>query len=186
MDQPTKVVTGEVRFSYCHLWEPDSVEGGDLKYSTGIIIPKSDIKTLQAVQNAIQAAVEAGKSKLAGANNQINTAVLKMPLRDGDLERPEDEAYANSYFFNATSKHQPGIVNAAVQPILSQSEFYSGCYGRASVNFYAFNAKGNKGIAAGLNNVQKLRDGEPLAGGSTPEEDFEPVAASSPGFDLLG
>ena len=186
MNNPTKVVTGEVRFSYAHVWEPDSIDGGDPKYSVSVLIPKSDIATLQKVQAAVQAAIEAGKTKLAGKNGQVNTATLKLPLRDGDVERADDDAYAGMYFFNASSKNRPGIVDAAVNPIMNQSEFYSGCYGRASVNFYAFSANGNKGIAAGLNNVQKLRDGEPLAGGSSPEEDFEPVAPSSPGFDLLG
>jgi len=186
MNNPTKVVTGMVRFSYSHVWEPDSIDGDDPKYSVSILIPKNDIATLQDVQRAVQAAIEAGKTKLAGANGQVNMAGIKTPLRDGDLERADDDAYRGCYFMNASSKNRPGIVDAAVKPILSQSEFYSGCYGRASVNFYAFNAKGNKGIACGLNNVQKLQDGEPLAGGSTPDEDFTPVAPSSPGFDLLG
>lgn len=186
MNNPTKVVTGMVRFSYSHVWEPDSIDGDDPKYSVSILIPKNDIATLQEIQRAVQAALEAGKQKLAGANGQVNTAALKLPLRDGDIERSDDPSYAGCYFMNASSKNRPGIVDAAVKPILNQSEFYSGCYGRASVNFYAFNAKGNKGIACGLNNVQKLQDGEPLAGGSTPDEDFTPVAPSSPGFDLLG
>jgi len=186
MINPTKVVTGIVRFSYSHVWEPDSIDGGDEKYSVSILIPKTDIATLQDIQRAIGAAIETGKAKLAGTNGQVNTAMIKIPLRDGDLERPEDPAYAGCYFMNASSKNRPGVVDAAVKPILSQSEFYSGCYGRASVNFYAFNAKANKGIACGLNNVQKLHDGEPLAGGSTPDEDFTAAAPNSPGFDLLG
>ena len=191
MHNPTKVVTGEVRFSYSHVWVPDSIDGDEPKYSVAILIPKHDVVTLQKVQAGIQAALEAGKQKLAGANGQVNMHGMKTPLRDGDIERGDDPSYVGHYFMNASSKHQPGIVDQNVQPILSQSEFYSGCFGRASVNFYAFNAKGNKGIAAGLNNVQKTRDGEPLAGGSSPDEDFEPVAPpigvpAFPGHDLLG
>ena len=187
MINPTKVVTGNVRFSYSHVWEPDSIDGGDPKYSVSILIPKNDIATLQKVQAAVQAAIEAGNAKLASPNGQVNVATLKLPLRDGDIERSDDPVHAGHYFFNASSKNRPGIVDAAVNPILNQSEFYSGCYGRASVNFYAFAAKGNKGIAAGLNNVQKLGEGEPLAGGSSPDEDFEPAApTNAPGFDLLG
>ena len=93
-------------------------------------------------------------------------------MRDGDLERPDDEAYANSYFINANSAATPGIVAADRQPIIDRSEVYSGVYGRASINFYAFNSNGNKGIACGLNNLQKIKDGEPLGGKSRAEDDF--------------
>ena len=103
---------------------------------------------------------------------QQDVTVLKTPLRDGDVERPDDEAYADSYFVNANSSTAPGIVDADRQPILDHSEVYSGVYGRASINFYAFNSNGNKGIACGLNNLQKIRDGEPLGGRSRAEDDF--------------
>ena len=99
-------------------------------------------------------------------------SVLKTPMRDGDLERPDDETYANSYFINANSAATPGIVDADRQPIIDRSEVYSGVYGRASINFYAFNSNGNKGIACGLNNRQKIKDGEPLGGKSRAEDDF--------------
>lgn len=93
-------------------------------------------------------------------------------LRDGDTERPDDPAYAGSYFINANSATAPGIVDADCNPILTRSEVYSGVYGRASINFYAFNSNGNKGIACGLNNLQKIRDGEPLGGKSSAASDF--------------
>lgn len=99
-------------------------------------------------------------------------SILKTPLRDGDLERPDDPAYANAYFINANSASAPGIVDADRQPILERSEVYSGVYGRASINLYAFNSNGNKGIACGLNNLQKIRDGEPLGSKSRAEDDF--------------
>ena len=110
-------------------------------------------------------------------------ANLKLPLRDGDIDRPEDEAYADSYFFNANSRQAPQVVDQNVQPILDQSEVYSGCYGRISVNFYGFNNNGNRGIAAGLGNIQKLRDGESLGGRSNAEEDFDAVGDEE---DFLG
>lgn len=88
------------------------------------------------------------------------------------MERPDDEAYANSYFINANSAAAPGIVDADRQPIIDRSEVYSGVYGRASINFYAFNSNGNKGIACGLNNLQKMKDGEALGGKSRAEDDF--------------
>lgn len=166
----TKVVTGKVRFSYAHVWEPTSInDGEDKKYSVSLIIPKSDKNTINKIKNAIAAAIEDGKtSKFKGKI----PAKLKTPLRDGDEERPDDEAYKNSYFVNATSYNKPGIVDKDVSPILDQEEFYSGCYGRASITFYPFNANGNIGIACGLNHVQKLADGEPLSGRSTAEADF--------------
>lgn len=98
---------------------------------------------------------------------------LKLPLRDGDIDRPEDEAYANSFFLNANSRQAPQVVDRHVQPILDQNEVYSGCYGAISVTFYGYNSNGNRGIAAGLGNIQKLRDGEPLGGRTNAADDFE-------------
>ena len=138
-----------------------------------LIIPKSDIKTIEKIQAAIQAAYEEGQGKLKGNGKSVPAlSVLKTPLRDGDAERPDDEAYADAYFINANSATAPGIVDADRNPILERSEVYSGVYGRASINFYAFNSNGNKGIACGLNNLQKIRDGEPLGGKSRAEDDF--------------
>ena len=159
--------------SYVNAWEPKSINGGAPKYSVSLIIPKSDTKTLEKIRAAIQAAYEEGQSKLKGNGRSVPAlSALKTPLRDGDAERPDDEAYANSYFVNANSGTVPGIVDADRNPILERSEVYSGVYGRASINFYAFNSNGNKGIACGLNNLQKLRDGEPLGGKSRAEDDF--------------
>lgn len=171
---PTKVVTGvNTRWSYANVWEAKSINGGAPKYSVSLIIPKSDTKTIEKIKAAIQAAYEEGESKLKGNGKTVPAlSVLKTPLRDGDLERPDDDAYANSYFVNANSGTAPGIVDADRQPIIDHSEVYSGVYGRASINFYAFNSNGNKGIACGLNNLQKMRDGEPLGGKTRAEDDF--------------
>jgi len=165
----TKVVTGKVRFSYLHVWEPQSIEeGGDKKYSVNIIIPKSDKIQIAAIKKAIENAKELGKVKLGGKI----PANLKQPLRDGDIDRPDDENYENSFFLSATSRTKPGVVDKNLNTIMDQDEVYSGCYGRVSINFYAFNTSGNKGIACGLNNLMKLSDGEPLGGRSTAESDF--------------
>ena len=173
-NNPTKVITGvNTRWSYVNAWEPKSINGGAPKYSVSLIIPKSDTKTLEKIRAAIQAAYEEGQSKLKGNGRSVPAlSALKTPLRDGDAERPDDEAYANSYFVNANSGTAPGIVDADRNPILERSEVYSGVYGRASINFYAFNSNGTKGIACGLNNLQKIRDGEPLGGKSRAEDDF--------------
>ena len=171
---PMKVITGpNTRWSYCNVWQPKSINGGTPKYSVSLIIPKSDTVTINKIKAAIEAAYKEGEAKLKGNGRSVPAlSVLKTPLRDGDAERPDDEAYANAYFVNANSATAPGIVDADRQPILDTSEVYSGVYGRASINFYAFNSNGNKGIACGLNNLQKIRDGEPLGGKSRPEADF--------------
>ena len=143
------------------------------------IIPKSDTETIGKIKKAIEHAKKDSISKWGGKV----PANLKLPLRDGDIDRPEDEAYVDSYFFNANSRQAPQVVDKNVQPILDQSEVYSGCYGRISVNFYGFNNNGNRGIAAGLGNIQKLRDGESLGGRTNAEDDFDAVTEEE---DFLG
>lgn len=169
----TKVVTGKVRFCYANVFEPTAMNEGDTpKYNICILIRKDDTATIDKINKAIAAAKETGKAKLANKNGQLPPdSVLKLPLRDGDLERADDPAFHNCFFINANSTRKPSIVDKDLNPIMSKDEFYSGCYGRASINFYAFNVS-SKGIAAGLNNLQKLEDGEMLTGGSTVEEDF--------------
>ena len=173
-NNPTKVITGpNTRWSYCNAWEAKAINGGTPKFSVSLIIPKSDKKTIAKIEEAIKAAYREGEAKLKGNGRSVPAlSVLMTPLRDGDVERPDDEAYVDSYFVNANSSTAPGIVDADRQPILDHSEVYSGVYGRASINFYAFNSNGNKGIACGLNNLQKIRDGEPLGGRSRAEDDF--------------
>ena len=166
----TKVITGIVRLSYANVWEPKSVNGGKEKYSVSIIIPKEDTKALDEIKKAIDAAIEEGKGKFGG--KIPNKASLKIPLRDGDIDRPDDDAYKNSYFINANSITPPQVVDKNVKPILEHSEIYSGVYARVSINFYAFNSSGNKGIACGLGNIQKIRDGEPLGGRTNAEDEF--------------
>lgn len=166
----TKVITSKVRFSYANVFEPTAMEEGkEKRYNISILIPKKDKALLKKIEDAIQCALEEGKGKFGGSIPKK----YKHPLRDGDEERPEDETYAGHFFINANSNRKPGIVDADLNPIMDKEDFYSGCYGRASVNFYAFNTAGNKGIAVGLNNLQKLEDGEHLGGtASSPEDDF--------------
>ncbi|QAT62985.1 DUF2815 family protein [Acidilutibacter cellobiosedens] len=171
---PMKVITGpETRWSFANVWEAKSINGGTPKFSVSLIIPKSDTRTLNKIKAAIEAAYKEGEGKLKGNGKTVPPlSSIKQPLRDGDVERPDDEAYANSYFVNANSATAPGIVDSNLDPILDRSEVYSGVYGRASINFYAFNSNGNKGIACGLNNLQKIKDGESLGGKSRAEDDF--------------
>ena len=174
VNNPMKVITGpDTRWSYANVWEPKSINGGTPKYSVSLIIPKSDTKTIARIKAAIEAAYREGEAKLKGNGKTVPPlATIKTPLRDGDTERPDDPAYENAYFINANSATAPGIVDADRQEILNRSEVYSGVYGRASVNFYAFNSNGNKGIACGLNNLQLIRAGEPLGGKASAESDF--------------
>ena len=171
---PMKVITGpNTRWSYANVWEPKSINGGTPKYSISLIIPKSDTVTIARIKAAIEAAYQEGQVKLRGNGRSVPPlAAIKTPLRDGDVERPDDPAYANSYFINANSTTAPGIVDADRNPVLTRSDVYSGVYGRASINFYAFSSNVNKGIAVGLNNIQLLRAGEPLGGKASAESDF--------------
>lgn len=182
---PTNVITGpDARWSYANIWEAKSINGGAPKFSVSLIIPKSDTRTVEKIKVAIEAAYKEGESKLKGNGRSVPAlSAIKNPLRDGDTERPDDEAYANSYFINANSATAPGIVDANCSPILERSEVYSGVYGRASISFYAFNSNGNKGIACGLNNLQKIRDGEPLGGRTRAEDDFATEAEAAPSYD---
>lgn len=165
----TKIVTPGVKLSYVHLNEAHAVtEGQDKKYSVSIIIPKSDKETLKAIKEAIDEAKEAAKAKFGG---KIPSG-LKVPVRDGDEDRPEDDVYANSYFINASSKSKPQVVDLEGKKV-DEDEIYSGMIARVSINFYGFAVSGNKGVAAGLGNVQKVDDGERLGGGASAAEDFD-------------
>ena len=167
----TKVVTGKVRFSYVNIFTPSAMkETDEPKYNMCIIIPKSDTTTIDKIKKAIEAAKVEGKAKLADKNGRI-PANIKLPLRDGDEDRSDDPAFENSYFINCSSIRKPGVVDINLDPIMDKEEVYSGCYGRVSLKFYAYNVQ-SKGIACGLNNVQKLAEGERLTGGSTADEDF--------------
>lgn len=172
---PTKVITGKhTVMSYLNVNEPKvPMGGGTPKYSVSLIIPKSDTVTVEKIRAAIQAAYEEGQVKLKGKDGIVpDLKTLRKPLRDGDEERKGDEAYKNAWFVNANSTTKPGVVDADRNPILESSELYSGIIGRASINFYAYNSSGNRGIACGLNNLQKLSDGTPLGGHSRAEDDF--------------
>lgn len=165
---PNKVII-PCRFSYLHCWEPDSVNGGDPKYSVSAIIPKGDTKTIEKIRAAVENAKKESLSKWGGKIPPN----LKLPLRDGDIDRPDDPNYADAYFVNANSNERPGVVDRRRVPITDPLEVYSGCYVRASITFYPFNTNGNRGIACGLQNIQKWCDGEPLNGRVRAEDEFD-------------
>lgn len=170
--QPQTKVVIPCRISFANIWEAKSINGGDEKYSVALIIPKSDKATLTKIHKAVEAAKAAAKGKKWGGKIPPN---LKLPLRDGDIDRPDDENYANCMFLNATSKDAPQIVDRKVQSILDPMECGSGDYCNVSVNFYGFSASGNRGIATGLGNIQKVKDGERLSGKTSATSDFAEV-----------
>lgn len=158
----TKVITSEVRFSYAHVWEPSAVQEGQAKkYSVSILISKDDTELLAKVKSGIKAAYDLGITKCFGGKAPAK-GTWKVPLRDGDLERPDNPEYENCWFVNASSLTAPTILEPTKHIMVDQDNFYSGCYGKVSVNFYPFNKAGGKGVACGLNNILKTRDGDPL------------------------
>jgi hypothetical protein len=173
----TKVITGKVRLSYAKIWQAEPDDNGVLWYSSSILIPKSDKETLKKIKASVDVAKELGKSRWGGKI----PANVKLPLRDGDEERPDDDAYTGCYFLNAKSKTQPGIAKpigkgpdgkTKLQEITDSTEVYSGCYVKVSLDFYPFDTKGNRGIAVGLNNIVKIQDGEFLGGKASVYDDF--------------
>ena len=157
----TKVVTGKVRFSYVNIFKSRSFQQGqDAKFSICLLIPKEDKATIKKIRAVIEEAIQEGIGSKWGGKKPAN---LKLPLRDGDDERADEaEEYEGMFFLNANSTQKPGIV-----------EVYAGCWGRASINFFPYNSNGNKGVGVGLNNIQKLKDGERLGGArASAEDDF--------------
>jgi hypothetical protein len=164
----TKIVTGKVRLSYVNIFKKNDKD----KYSLAILIPKSDKATIDKIKGAVDVVKTDAKSTSTWGGKFL--ANFKLPLRDGDTDRDVEKSpeYKGHYFINCNSNQRPGVIDVDKVEIMDAEEVYSGCYGRVSVNFYAYSVDGNKGIACGLNNVQKLADGEPLSGRSRAEDDF--------------
>lgn len=167
----TKFVTGTVRLSYVNLFQPRPDLNGAEKYSVSLIIPKSDEKTIERYKKTIAEMLKSPDVVQTLGKN----ANPRLPLRDGDLERSNDSAYENSFFLNAKSNpdHKPVVLDKDRVPIVDPSEVYSGCYGQAILNFYAYNKGGNKGIGCSITAIRKTEDGEPLSGASFNENDFD-------------
>lgn len=168
----TKVITNKVRFSYVNIFRSRAFrEGQDAKFSICLLIPKEDRVGLAKIQKAIDEAVQEGISSKWGGKQPKN---LHLPLRDGDLEKADEAPeYEGMMFLNANSNSKPGIVDKDLNEILDPDEVYSGCWGRASINFFPYDSNGNRGVGVGLNNIQKLKDGERLgAARAAAEDDF--------------
>lgn len=173
MANETRVTTGKARFCYANVWQPKKNDSGKEVYSVTIVIPKSDDLTYKKVMTAIESVYNESADILKGTKKTVpSLGDIKIPLRDGDEEREGDEIFAGCYFINATSIYAPGIFDADRNVIVDKEQVYSGCYGRASISFYAYNKKGGVGIACGLRGLQKLEDGEQLGGFANVADDF--------------
>ncbi len=171
---PTVVITGkDTRFSYCNLAEPKSVNGGAPRYGMSLVVSRDDRQTVKALQDGQRAAYEKYKDRLKNRNGSVPPMeAIKLAIRDGDQDRPDDPVYANCVFVNANSETRPKLFDAGGKEITDASEIYSGCYGKVAVQFFAFNTNGNRGIGCRLHAVQKIRDGEPLGGTIVTIADF--------------
>jgi len=179
----TQITTGKVRFSYLNVFTPRKNDDGPDKYGVTLLIPKTDTATL----NKIKAAQEAAKAKWVESGKKLPPN-LKSTLHDGDGTRPEGDDFgpecAGHYVITVNSNNKPAVVYADKTPITDPQELWSGCYGRAVLNFYVYDFKGKKGISAGINGIMKVHDGEPLAGGVVTDADWDD--GWEDGDDLLG
>lgn len=180
---PTQFVSGEVRMSYVHAFKPYAANGGDPKFSVTVLLPKNDVAAKNRLDAAVQAAIQSG---VAGKWNGVRPPQLAIPVYDGDGVRPSDgqpfgPECKGHWVFTASAKadYPPQVVDAQLNPIINQSEVYSGMYGRVSVNFFAYNSNGRRGVGCGLSNIQKLRDGEPLGSRTNAADDFSDGAAQT-------
>lgn len=171
----TKVVFGPCRLSYTHVFTKYAPDGDtdNGKYMTNVLIPKSEKETVKALQQAIEAAKKSGIVSKWGGKEPKN---LELPLRDGDTDK-DDEVYKDCFFINAKSSTRPGICDKNKNPIVDEEEIYSGVYAYVSVSFYPYDKNGNRGIACGLNNIMKFKDGERLGGRTSAETDFADIDA---------
>lgn len=164
----TKVVFGPVRLSYCHVFQKYSTDGNDGKYQTGILIPKSEKKTIAAIEQAVETAKKQAVATKKWTDKQIKK--LEMPLKDGDDK--EDENYEGHLYVNAKCNTRPGVIDKKGQPVVDEEEIYSGVWAYVSVSFYGYDVNGNRGIACGLNNIKKFKDDDHFGGRVSAEADF--------------
>lgn len=171
----TKVVFGPCRLSYTHIFTKYAPDGDtdNGKYMTNVLIPKSEKETVKALQQAIEAAKKSGIVSKWGGKEPKN---LELPLRNGNTDK-DDEVYEDCFFINAKSSTRPGICDKNKNPIVDEEEIYSGVYAYVSVSFYPYDKNGNRGIACGLNNIMKFKDGERLGGRTSAENDFADIDA---------
>ena len=176
----SKMNIGEVRFSYVSVLEPREDMNGDMKYSVTMLIPKSNTKLIAEIKAAMSQAAQEGLNKVFGGK-MPPSGVLAYPIHDGDGVKQNgqpfgDECKGMLVMTAATNeKYPPQVIRASDRKAITDPrEIYSGCYGYVSVKFSAYNNR-KVGVGCYLNNVMKTHEGEPLAGGSTAENDFADI-----------
>ncbi len=175
-NKTSKMTTGLVRFCFCNVLTPRQNDNGDDEYTCMVLIPKSDKKTITQIRKM----VDTLKKDYWG--NKVPPK-YKGPLRDGDdyvneETGEQDPNRLGHYYMNVKSKFKPDVVDKYKEKIEDERGFYSGCYGLACINFYVYDNKKNKGISAGLSSIMKIKDGDPLGGASSAEQDFKDVDLS--------
>ena len=174
------MITPLCRFTYANVFEPKANLSGALKYSTGLLFPKTDTKAIAAVTKAIDDAIQAGVKKGTFNAAASKSRTFKHPLRDGDeyyatadeSQRANRECYRGMMFLNASNQNPIGVVDAHARPIINQEDFYSGCWGHADINFSAFNKGGSIGVGCYVNNVMKKKDDDRFDGRQSAEAAF--------------
>lgn len=159
-----KIVTPVFRVSFPQVFEAKSFEGAKPKFSIVMLFKKNE--NLQTMK-------ELAKRALFNKWGNDLPPNLNTPFRDGNSV--DYDGYENIIYAPASSQYQPGIVDEQKQTLIDPKQFYAGCYAIASVNAYAYDVAGNKGVSFGLQNLMKMNDGEPLTGGATAEQDFESI-----------
>lgn len=170
----TKVVFGPCRLSYTHVFSKYSPDGDAAsgKYMTNVLIPKEEKETIKAIQQAIEATKKAAVTSKWGGKEPKK---LDMPLRDGDTDKEDDDVYSGHFYVNAKSNTRPGVCDKNKLPIMDEDEIYSGVWAIVSVTFFGYDVSGNRGVACGLNNIMKFKDGERLGGRASAETDFADI-----------
>lgn len=171
MNDVTRVTTNEARLSYVHLFKPYAFQAGqEEKYGVTVLVPKTDVDTMARINAAIEAAKQKGAQDKWGG---VMPPLCPTPVYDGDGVRPSDgmpfgPECKGHWVFTASAKadYPPQVVDSQGNPVINQSEVYSGMYGRVNVSFFPYTFGGKKGIGCGLGPVMKTRDGEPLGGGA--------------------
>lgn len=177
----TKILVGEARMNFVRVFKPEAFNGGKPKYSVILSFDKNNVELVSTIQKAIDECTEKAKQQYGG---KLPKGFKIVELKDGDIDY-DTEGFAGQFTLKASSEYKPEVVKktkvmgqSSLVPITDEDEFYSGCYGYASVTFFSYDTGMTKGVTCGLNNLLKTRDGERLGGGGGAASDFAGVLDS--------
>ena len=187
------ITLNNVRFSYVNVFQPKppfNNPNGEAKFSTTILVPKTNTQAKALMDQAIEAAIVEGT---ATKWNGVRPPQPAICVHDGDGVRPSDgmafgPECRGCWVFTASSKadRPPFVVDTQVQPIIDPTQVYSGMWGNVSVSFFAYNNAGKRGIGCGLNGLQKVRDDEALGNRVTAQDAFQAVTPAAPATPAYG